>query len=480
MNYWQRFVSWVGGSEITRRVNLAVAALDDFRDRQISGSRIEGERDRFAYDREEVLRDALDAWRLNPLARRIVELTSEYVISGGVRVESEHTGTDAFLDEWWDDDLNRMETRIFEWCDEMVRSGEIFPLLSTDAGGMTYVRAVPALEVAEIETAANDLEQERLFRSVQALLGEGPEWIGYDKREDAQDEDGSFPARMLHFALNRPVGALRGESDLAPVLRWLRRHGSWLEDRVRLNHYRQAFLYVVRRVFRNETERLTRQAELNANPPNPGTILVVDESETWEVMHPKLDSFEASEDGLAVKKMIAAGTGLPLHFLAEPESSTRTTAEAAGGPTHRHLERRQIFFFSFLKMTARVAVRRRAMVDSSVDADAPIVVKGGDIFSRDNVALAQAAGSVIAGFLQLRREGLIDDAELLRLSYKFAGEVVDVKEILKAGRKAGLLASVAEAAMVAAATASAAKGKEEKKVKESAEVGAARREVEGG
>lgn len=457
MSIWSRFTGWLASSEIARRVNLAVAALDDFRDRQIGagGRAIEGDRDRYDYDRVQVLRDALDAWRQNPLARRIVGLTTEYVVSGGLRIYSEHVGTHAFLQEWWTDDLNRMEIRVFEWCDELTRTGELFPLLSTDAGGMTYVRAVPAADIGDIVTAPNDLEQEELFLPVDALVADVLPWIGYDKRADAPDEDGSFPARMLHFALNRPVGALRGESDLAPILRWLRRHGAWLEDRARLNRFRQAFLYVVHKAFKSESERLARQAELNMNPPNPGTILVVDQSETWEIMHPKLDSFEASEDGLSLKKMIVAGVGLPLHFLAEPESATRTTAEAAGGPAFRHLERRQIFFFFWLRMVARVAVRRRAMVDATVDAGAHIHIQGGDIFQRDNVSLAQAAASVISSFLQLRREGLIDDAELLRLSYKFAGEVVDVEEILKAGKAAGPLASVAEAAMVAAATAAA-------------------------
>ena len=26
---------------------------------------------------------------------------------------------------------------------------------------------------------------------------------------------------MLHYAINRPVGTVRGESDLSPLLRWL-------------------------------------------------------------------------------------------------------------------------------------------------------------------------------------------------------------------------------------------------------------------
>ena len=38
--------------------------------------------------------------------------------------------------------------------------------------------------------------------------------------------------------------------------------------------------------------------------------------------------------------------------------------------------------------------------------------------------------------MQLRDKGLIDDAELLRLAYRFAGEVVEVEEILQAGQAA--------------------------------------------
>ncbi len=78
-----------------------------------------------------------------------------------------------------------------------------------------------------------------------------------------------------------------------------------------------------------------------AIPPPPGSILVTDERESWSVLSPELDSFEASQDGMAIKKMIAAGVALPLHFLAEPESTTRTTAESAGLAVFKHLEQRQ-------------------------------------------------------------------------------------------------------------------------------------------
>ena len=64
--------------------------------------------------------------------------------------------------------------------------------------------------------------------------------------------------------------------------------------------------------------------------------------------------------------MICAGAGIPLHFLAEPEGSTRTTAEAAGGPTYRHFEQRQRFFLWVLNDLLKVVVARRALVDKRV------------------------------------------------------------------------------------------------------------------
>ena len=41
---------------------------------------------------------------------------------------------------------------------------------------------------------------------------------------------------------------------------------------------------------------------------------------------------------------------------------------------------------------------------------------------------------IIDGFLQLHDRGLIGDADLLDLSYRFAGELVDVEQVLERGK----------------------------------------------
>jgi len=479
------------GPTITRRVQLAVAALDDTRDAIISGQS-QLERDRFTADREEILRDALLAWRTNPLAKRIVSLTTQYVIGEGIKLEAKHEPTNDFLKAWWTHRLNRMPVRIVEWCDELTRAGNLIVLVSTDQAGMSYVRALPATQVQTIITRPNDVEQplaivekmqwgaslvasgvgvanQPLFNAGAApyvtmqspassqrgtsatgeqpapgapndgsgVPGRGPwTWPAYDEATDCQNPDGTFPTVALHYAINRPVAAAWGESDLAPLLRWLARYSNWLEDRARLNRFRQAFMYVVSAAFQSKADRLARQAEINANPPTPGAVLVKDDTETWEVIQPSLAAHDAGEDGLALKKMISAGSGNPLHFLAEPESATRTTAEAAGGPTFRHYEQRQNYFLWMLEDVARVVLARRGLVDPAVNLAERITLTGSDISARDNAALAQAAGLIATAFTNLRDRQIIDDAELLRLVYRFCGENVDVQAMLKRGAAA--------------------------------------------
>ncbi len=411
--------------EVARRVRLALAETDQTI--TVGWRNGANERDRYDYDREQVLDLALEAWRTNPLARRIVELTTQYVVGGGLRLSCADAEAEAFLRAWWDHPLNRLSMRAPEWCDELTRAGELFLLLSTDAGGMSYVRAVPAAQIRDVECAEHDVQQELAYTGPGGEPGEQNRWPALDPQIDRPDESGQYPAAMLHYAVNRPVGALRGESDLAPLLRWLSRYSGWLEDRARLNRYRNTFLFTVRSSFASEAERLARQQSLAANPPAPGSILVTDSSEEWGVISPHLESQEAREDGLALKKMIAAGAGIPLHFLAEPESATRTTAEAAGGPAYRRLEQRQRFFCWMVSDVAGAALRRWSTL-RGMRPQAPVRVEGADLSARDNASLAAALSAVAGSLLPLWENKLLDADELLRLVYRFAGEAGKIKD----------------------------------------------------
>jgi hypothetical protein len=407
-----------------RRLRLTQAETENT---FIAGQRwLDDQRERPEPDREEVLRAALLAWRTHPLARRIIELTTAYVVGGGLELRCADPAALEFLRAWWQHPLNQIDQHAAEWCDELSRAGELFFLLSTGPDGMSYLRPLPAAQVCAVSTQPNDVMQETACTQ-RLESGETRDWPIYDPLQDAPGPDGSFETVALHFAINRPAAAVRGESDLAPILRWLKMYSGWLEDRARLNRYRYAFLYVVKAAFSSESERLARQQALSALPPTSGSILVTDTSESWEVIEPKLESSDANQDGLAIKRLIAAGAGIPLHFLAEPEGATRTTAEAAGGPAYRRFEQRQQYFCWMLAELARAALRRRAAW-GEVRAEASLSVQGADLSARDNAAVAGAAAAVSGALAPLWDRGLIREEEVRRLVYRFLGEVEEGSE----------------------------------------------------
>ncbi|HRY21975.1 MAG TPA: hypothetical protein P5198_10705, partial [Flexilinea sp.] len=294
-----------------------------------------------------------------------------------------------------------------------------FILISSDVSGMSYARAIPSARIREIRTRDNDCEQVIAYKVIQPAT----DFLYDEKWIQAADRlNPTLEPVMIHFAVNRTIGSIWGEPDLAPLLKWLSRYANWLEDRVRLNRYRNSFLFVVRTHLAGEAQRLQRQSQLNAVPPVPGSILVTNENEEWSVLSPKLESMEAKEDGLALKKMIAAGAGIPLHFLAEPESENKASAESAGESTCRHFEQRQQLFLNFLAELLQQVISRAALVNSRIRPGDSVRITGDDISVRDNLALSQAGVNIAEVLSGLKTQGLLSDDELLRITYRFIGE----------------------------------------------------------
>jgi hypothetical protein len=223
------------------------------------------------------------------------------------------------------------------------------------------------------------------------------------------------------------VGAAFGESDLASVLYWIGLHRQWLEDRSKLNYYRQVFSFVVSRDFGSEAEKVAYANELASRSPKPGGVLLTGKDEQWSVLNPNLAAGEAGEDGLALKRMIAAGAGLPLHYLGEPEGSTRTTAEAAGEPTFKRFKSRQKYLQNAVRRVLAVAQSVYRENGGRVIGEAVFDISVPDITSRDNANLAMGVQRIVTAFTPLYEAKLISGKELIRMVYRFVGEVEPVE-----------------------------------------------------
>lgn len=364
---------------------------------------------RNAWDRKKIFAESLRAWRVNPIARRIVKLMTSFIIGKGLKIKADNEEAQTFINEWAK--KNNLRRNLRRWKDEDTRTGNLFLLFNVLADGMTILRAVPSDIIEEIKTEENDIETETEYTYMND---------GMEKSYPAYDPEAKQSLFVKHYASNQPVGSTWGEADLSPLLVWIGRFSSWLEDRVRLNRFRTAFMYVVRGAYNSEADRKARETQINANPPKPGSVLVTNSNngEEWGILSAQLDSFDASVDGLSIKKMISAGVGFPMHYLAEPESATRTTAEAAGTPTFRTLEEAQGDFFDMLKDVAETALQVRGIPGT-------VTIEGSDITERDNATLALALGRGYPHLADLYDREAIDSKELMRLIYKLFAEVWD-------------------------------------------------------
>jgi hypothetical protein len=391
--------------------------------------------------------DALEAWRGNPYAKRIIDLITDYTVGDGLTpLAPGEIGR--FVDTFWHHPQNRLDLRLPELVDELSRAGDLFLVLFRNGiDGMSYVRAVPKSEIIEIVTAENDWERETAYivradaaagdtkYEIRNTGGEGlppglvsriSNFVSGGRVFLSPDHPDAVAAEavMVHYSINRPVGARLGESELVSVLPWLRHYSRMLEDRVRLNWAARAFLWFVS----VPTGRVGEKAEQYAAPPEPGSIVVHDDGEQWRLQAPNLHGLDAQHDLRALRQAIAAGSGQPPHWHGDGGDINRAVAQAMQDPALRRLRRRQRHVQHIvvdLCATAysrayEIGRARRRPDHTLIRVDLP------DISREDNESLALAAERLTAAFAQLA--GALPGwsptlaGQMLPLIFKFAGE----------------------------------------------------------
>jgi hypothetical protein len=379
--------------------------------------------------------DALEAWRKNFQVRRIVTLTRSYVLGGGITLASDHRYIQHFLNEFIDHPQNRLARRYSQICDELTRAGEIFPILFTNpADGMSYLRFVPASQITQIETDPEDYETELRYRQAPAGASdvEGNWWIGEANPEAwIPDSTGHLPPVMLHYAVNRPIGATRGEGDLTPILRWALRYANFLEDRCRLNRVRtRQNLLVVE--LADDSKVLERKRQYESQDPLQAGIVVTGPGEEHKALPLNIHADDAKEDARALRLAVATGANTALHYMGEGEATNYATAREMGEPTARFYTERQGQLCEILQELVIAAYKRKCALGLArppAGEDYRLRAVATETARADNAGLAEAARNIVEAFRAMKAEGWIDDRTATTLAFKFAGEALAAAEL---------------------------------------------------
>ena len=338
---------------------------------------------------------AYEAYTGNPLAFRIVETLTAYLWGRGPTVSAEDPSAQAALHDFWRaSDMNRRGRAIVR---ELHLYGEQFLRWLPDG-------TVWQMDPSSVDELATDPANAQVVARIHQAAPDGGPGTWY-----------AVPDEVQHFAIHKVSNALRGRSTLWVLLPWLRRYREWLTDRVMLNRGRSSWLWTA--AVKNATPlKLRGKANIYAAPPEPGSVLFHADDEEWRAAAPNLGADDARWDGHALKLLIAAGAGIPIHWLSEVASGTRAVAAEMGGPSLRAFEAMQEEVAALLRdVLDRALVMRMGRV-------MPYTIAFPDLTPSDNREQAQALASLVPALGSAADRGWLDDDTARAWLFKFAGE----------------------------------------------------------
>jgi hypothetical protein len=373
-----------------------------------------------------------EAYNANPMANAIVEMGVNFVLGDGLVVDAAHRKVQALLDAFWSDPDNRMNLRQYDLATELSLYGELFIRVFVNRyNGHVKIAQIDPVLIDEIECDPENIE--RQLRCHRRPLGAGGDQAAGTAMEEGPLKGVWFdmPDEVMHFAINKVTNAKRGKSDLATLLPWMRRYKDWLIDRVRLNKYRSSFLWDVT-LTGADRAMIDRKTNELARPPEPGSVLVHNESEAWKAVQPQIAADDVSADGQAIKLMVAMGAGLPEHYLSEGGNVNRSTAAEMGLPVVKKYQRRQDYVgFMLRSILDRVIAeaQRAGTLPRTIDTSYTIRFPPLQPTAAEHQGIAALR---MAQALQIARSlGLISTETASQLFFDAAREEVDVRKELE-------------------------------------------------
>ncbi len=384
----------------------------------------------------EVHNACYEAYNANPLAFAIIELTTSFVLGKGITVAARDVRVQKVLMDFWHHPGNHMDERVYALCTELSLFGEQFVRFFVNKyDGTVQVRQIDPSLIDQIECDPEDIEtplryHRRPVGQVNSPTMGDPPTFNAGKPMDMQGEWFKAGEEVVQFAINKVSNAKRGKSDLATLLPWLRRYKDWLTDRVRINKYKGAFLYDVR-LQGADKKTIDRKRMEYSYPPEPGSVIIHNEAETWTAVQPQINANDAYQDGRAIKLMVAVGATLPEHYLSDGTSSNRATAAEMGLPTLLRFQRRQKVMRTMLTCILDRVIgeaKKAELLGPEVDTSYDILFP--EIDSADNQSLAQGVYYLVQGLVAAKAQGWVSDETAMQLLFQCLNEEVDVHEEL--------------------------------------------------
>lgn len=325
----------------------------------------------------------------NPLIRRAVNVQTYYVMGQGVEIVARDEEVNDVLQRHLDDHANRRvlygsQARADKERDLQLEGNLFFALFTNSATGRVQVRTLPPEEIVDVYCNPEDRDEPwyyarayrrgatpgatatpgelvkvcyidwRYLRVLEAKGEAVPGQVG-DELVEMMDEGGQ-PVPVFHVKVGGTSRMKFGHPDVYAALDWARAYKDFLTDWASISRSLARFAWKfstkgkkVAAVKERFGSRLSTDAPESNPAPTTGSMAILPEANDLTPMR-TAGAQAGADDGLQLRKMVAAGTDIPDTILgADPDMGNLATARTLDRPTELAMRDRQTLWADVLR-----------------------------------------------------------------------------------------------------------------------------------
>lgn len=375
------------------------------------------------YTQERMMRTAFTLYRVNPLASRILELSRDFVIGGGIEFRANEPIVEQLMRRHWESPYNLWEERLPTRILELYLFGELcLNARVNEVSGDVAWQNIPPIDIKKVDVNPNNYDEfvsvtlKPVIPSYEQLTTQtvsNPSELVLQVINYRRGSDGvwGYEGDCIYYPINRVAGGSRGMSVLFSLADWLDAFDQFLFNRLERSTHLNQWIWDITlegatkeqiRAFINEEE---------SRPTRPGSLRAHNEKVTWRTVEPKLGGEDVSAEARLFKNYIIGSSGFPDHFLGD-SSVARAAAAELTVPTIKTLERRQDEIEALLRRVFNFVLdsyKRAGVLDRHIDTSFQIIMPR--LALRD----LQRAGGAIARLMEAleraRANEWLDDEE---------------------------------------------------------------------
>jgi hypothetical protein len=395
---------------------------DDDQWRRLTG---DGNRDLAPMTQKRMQDLAVYLWQANPVANRLVELPTAFLLADGVKLVATAEDPDIraivqdYLDRLWLHPTNNFPIKLAKKVRELAIFGEqCWPAFTNPFTGEVRLGY---LDPSQIETVVHDPDNAEQPIGIVTKRNRKGEQKRYKVIVNGRDDD-LFTTRTVEirttftdgeafwFCVNALCTDTRGRSDLLPVMDWCDAYEQQLYGEAQRQDFLRSYVWDV--TLKGGTEEDVKKKARTISPPAPGTVRVHNDSEVWTALTPNLQATDNSEGARLFRNHILGGQTMPEHWFGGGGNVNRATGDSMSEPTIKLLSMRQAFIGYMLLEVGRYTIRQREIAASGkepdlFDSNFGVECQWPEMSPKDTTKYAAAFQQVVMGAAMAMDKGLL-------------------------------------------------------------------------